>query len=120
MTASPISPRDPAEAGSVEKAARAAIESFLHPLRGGPERRGWEMGRGVYLSDLAAVLGFDLVGRARTLGEEPATPYIELLVALRNEARAAKSWSLADRVRDGLAELGVTLEDGPGGTTWRR
>jgi hypothetical protein len=51
-----LSPEDPAEAGAVEKTARAAIESFLHPLRGGPERRGWAMGRGVYLSDLAAVL----------------------------------------------------------------
>jgi cysteinyl-tRNA synthetase len=32
--------------------------------------------------------------------------------------RAAKQWALADRVRDGLKELGVELKDGPGGTTW--
>ena len=28
----------------------------VFPLTGGPERKGWEMGRDVYLSDVAAVL----------------------------------------------------------------
>jgi hypothetical protein len=51
-----LAPKDPAEAGAVEKRARFAIEEFLHPLRGGPERRGWELGRDIYLSDVAAVL----------------------------------------------------------------
>jgi Baseplate J-like protein len=49
-------PLDPAEAGVVEQRGREAIETFLHPLRGGPERRGWELGRDVFLSDVAAVL----------------------------------------------------------------
>jgi uncharacterized phage protein gp47/JayE len=44
------------EAGTVEKRARVALEEFLHPLTGGPERNGWELGRDVYLSDVAAVL----------------------------------------------------------------
>ncbi|HYO13581.1 MAG TPA: putative baseplate assembly protein [Thermoanaerobaculia bacterium] len=51
-----IAPVDPADAGGVERRARAALETFLHPLRGGPERQGWAPGRGVYLSDIAAVL----------------------------------------------------------------
>ena len=51
-----VSPIDPAEAGIVEKAARQALEDFFHPLRGGPDRRGWELGRDVYMSDVAAVL----------------------------------------------------------------
>ena len=42
--------------GAVERAARAALEQFLHPLRGGPDRRGWLPGRSVFVSDLAAVL----------------------------------------------------------------
>jgi cysteinyl-tRNA synthetase len=72
------------------------------------------------LVSLAAVLGLDLAAAGRSGADEPAGPFIELLVTLRNEARAAKTWALADRVRDGLAQLGVTLEDGPAGTTWRR
>lgn len=51
-----VSPIDPAEAGIVEKAARQALEDFFHPLRGGPDRRGWDLGRDVYVSDVAAVL----------------------------------------------------------------
>jgi hypothetical protein len=51
-----LSPIDPAEAGNVEKAARRALEDFFHPLRGGPDRRGWDLGRDVYMSDVAAVL----------------------------------------------------------------
>jgi hypothetical protein len=51
-----IVPLDPAEAGSVEQRARAALETFLHPLRGGPQGRGWDLGRDVFLSDIAAVL----------------------------------------------------------------
>jgi hypothetical protein len=51
-----IAPINPAEAGEVEGRARAALEDFLHPLRGGPGRGGWEPGRDVYLSDLASEL----------------------------------------------------------------
>ena len=40
----------------MEKAARQALEDFFHPLRGGPDRRGWDLGRDVYMSDVAAVL----------------------------------------------------------------
>jgi hypothetical protein len=51
-----IIPRDPNEAGAVEQRARAALMRLLHPLYGGPDGTGWEPGRDVYLSDLAAVL----------------------------------------------------------------
>ncbi len=44
------------EAGEVEKAARASLSAFLHPLTGGPDGQGWDLGRGVHLSDVAAVL----------------------------------------------------------------
>ena len=45
--------------------------------------------------------------------------YVERLVAERDAARAAKDFALADRLRDELAEMGVVLEDGAGGTRWR-
>ena len=51
-----IVPLDPSEAGAVEQRARAALSRLLHPLTGGPEGAGWQPGRDVYLSDLAAVL----------------------------------------------------------------
>ena len=45
---------------------------------------------------------------------------IEGLIQQRLDARKAKNWAEADRIRDQLKEQGVVLEDGPGGTTWRR
>jgi cysteinyl-tRNA synthetase len=45
---------------------------------------------------------------------------IDELIARRNAARADKNWDEADRIRDQLKEAGVVLEDGAGGTGWRR
>jgi cysteinyl-tRNA synthetase len=44
---------------------------------------------------------------------------VQLLIALRNEARARKDWTLSDSIRGRLAEIGVLLEDGKEGTTWK-
>jgi cysteinyl-tRNA synthetase len=44
---------------------------------------------------------------------------IEALVEGRNEARRAKNWAEADRLRDELLARGVVLEDRPGGTVWK-
>jgi hypothetical protein len=49
-------PRDTSQAGAVASSARQALLAFFHPLRGGPLGRGWEPGRSVYLSDVAALL----------------------------------------------------------------
>lgn len=51
-----IVPAPSAAPGDVERAARAAVARFLHPLFGGPRGRGWDLGRDIFLSDLAAVL----------------------------------------------------------------
>ncbi|MGA0936406.1 MAG: cysteine--tRNA ligase [Sedimenticolaceae bacterium] len=45
---------------------------------------------------------------------------IDALVAQRNEAKANKDWGTADEIRNKLQEMGIVLEDGPSGTTWRR
>ncbi len=49
-----------------------------------------------------------------------AADEIEALINNRIEARASKDFAESDRIRDRLEELGVILEDGPSGTTWRR
>ena len=45
---------------------------------------------------------------------------IEALLAKRQEARASRDFAAADAIRDQLATSGVSIEDGPQGTTWRR
>ena len=75
-----------------------------------------ELARGELVS-LAGILGLDLAVESRADGE--IGPLVDLLVEIRRELREEKLWALADRVRDQLARLGITLEDGPQGTTWR-
>ena len=45
---------------------------------------------------------------------------IEALIQMRIDARKAKDWAQADVARDKLNEMGIVLEDGAGGTSWRR
>ena len=44
---------------------------------------------------------------------------INRLIEERAQAKAAKDYAEADRIRERLTEQGIILEDGPGGTTWR-
>jgi len=67
---------------------------------------------------LAGVLGLRLEEEGGAA--QPASPFIDLLLEVRGEMRKAKQWAIADRIRDRLAELGVLIEDGKSGTTWRR
>jgi cysteinyl-tRNA synthetase len=73
------------------------------------------------LMGLGRVLGlFEELSRLPQLVEPDFRRKIEALVNARAEARQRRDWAGADRLRDELARLGVTVEDGPGGTTWKR
>ncbi|HEY6982687.1 cysteine--tRNA ligase [Reyranella sp.] len=50
----------------------------------------------------------------------PGDSEIEASIAARQAARKAKDFKESDRIRDDLKSKGVILEDGPGGTTWKR
>jgi cysteinyl-tRNA synthetase len=49
-----------------------------------------------------------------------ALQLIEKAIAWRQMARDKREWTIADRIRDDLRELGIILEDSVTGTTWRR
>ena len=44
---------------------------------------------------------------------------VEALLSEREIARQSKDWSRADEIRDELTTMGVIVEDGPDGPTWR-
>jgi cysteinyl-tRNA synthetase len=69
------------------------------------------------LLELAKVLGLMLEEKRDRVGD--AAPFIELLIELRRQLRQHENWDLADRIRKELESLGVSLEDGKAGTTWR-
>ena len=82
------------------------------------------------LRGLAGVLGLlgqdpAAVRRSGLRGAAPAgagldDAAIQALVDARRAARKARNCSRADAIRQQLAEAGILLEDGPGGTQWRR
>ncbi len=44
---------------------------------------------------------------------------VDMLLEMREDARISKDFSRADVIRDGLKALGIEVEDGAGGPTWR-
>jgi cysteinyl-tRNA synthetase len=85
-----------------------------------------EVGKGDAAAIRAAFGEFDRVLgvlRLRSAEDEhPPVPVeeIEKLIEERHAARRRRDFAAADRVRDDLAARGVLLEDGAGGTRWKR
>ena len=79
------------------------------------------------LKKLGAVLGLlesepqdFLKGKSNENKENADTDYINELIRQRNIARDKKDFEKADKIREQLAELDVTLEDTEDSTDWRR
>jgi cysteinyl-tRNA synthetase len=45
-------------------------------------------------------------------------PVMDLVLDLRQEARAKKDWDTSDKIRDGLAAAGITVKDSKDGSSW--
>ncbi|AGK99920.1 cysteine--tRNA ligase [Desulfoscipio gibsoniae] len=52
--------------------------------------------------------------------EKVVEDLIDLIIEIRQTARQNKDWPTADRMRDRLKELGIVLEDTPGGVRWKK
>ena len=63
------------------------------------------------------LMGVSLVDDRAALDPKVAAR-IEALIEQRSEARERRDFATSDRIRDALAAAGVSLTDGPGGTTW--
>jgi cysteinyl-tRNA synthetase len=67
---------------------------------------------------LFEVLGLQLEDDAAAEGVE--SQIMEVIIALRKEAREQKDYALSDSIRDKLAAIEIQLKDGPEGTTWKQ
>lgn len=63
------------------------------------------------------ILGLQNESKTET-GSDKLTGAVDLLIKLRQQARANKDFALSDQIRDELAEVGIQLKDGKEGTTF--
>ncbi len=61
------------------------------------------------------VLGLQ-VGVANS--DSKLAPVMDLVLELRQQARANKDWTTSDKIRDGLAAAGIMVKDSKEGTSW--
>lgn len=116
--------------------AVGVLYELLTALNRFADARGLEAGKGtpddlrafqrgtLALKELSQILGVFLSAPPKP-HEEAETHHLvnglmQLLLDLRQEARKGKNFALADQIRKRLTDLGVTIEDRPGGTLWRR
>jgi len=92
------------------------LEPGSDPLLFEPFRSGV-----VILKELTQILGLFVRPRLKAgpSQDKLTGPLLDLFVELRTRVRKEKNFALADDIRKKLAELGVTLEDRPDGTSWK-
>jgi cysteinyl-tRNA synthetase len=75
---------------------------------------------GAQLRELGAVLGILQLPPEEFLqsGSDVDAEYVEMMIKKRIDAKKSKDFATADGVRDELLAKGITLRDGPEGTTW--
>lgn len=69
--------------------------------------------------ELADVLGLEL-NQPDNEGSDIVSDLMELILSIRQEARAKKDYQTADKIRDTLNNVGIILEDTAQGVRWRR
>ena len=78
-----------------------------------------------HLLSVASIIGIleespeDFFKKLSDSAESIDADEVEKMIEERAKARADKDWAKADALRVRLQEMGIVLEDGPDGTTWR-
>ncbi|MCA1742324.1 MAG: cysteine--tRNA ligase, partial [Bacteroidales bacterium] len=67
---------------------------------------------GIFVHELFGLRAEEAVGNDKLAG------VLTLLLDMRQEAKARKEWSVSDRIRDRLGELGITVKDRKDGYDW--
>jgi cysteinyl-tRNA synthetase len=71
------------------------------------------------LDDFCSILGVNI---KEIVSSEPKAfeDLVGLIVELRDEARKRNDWKTADKIREKLGSMKISIEDAPEGTKWQR
>src|SRR5262249_52033800 len=123
----PLEPEGPLDQGTVDRFVAAMDADFNTPdalaaifdlaretntLRTASKDTSAQPRPRVRLPDVRAI---DLRAQPTPADHHAVEPYVDLLVEVRRKLRDVKQWALADEIRTSLADLGVTIQDRPGG-----
>ena len=75
------------------------------------------------LKETFRVFIFDILGLmdeegAASGNNEALDKAMELILDIRQDARANKDWGTSDKIRDALQAAGIVVKDGKDGTSW--
>ena len=75
--------------------------------------------RSLYHNYVYAVLGLTMPDASGSgTGDQMTGDLVEMILQLRTEAKARRDFDTADRLRDGLSTLGITIKDRKDGADW--
>jgi len=94
-------------------AISGAINEYLQE----PANKGVVAEAASVYNELLLVLG--LFEKRNTGSDELSEKLLKFITDLRMEQRTEKNWALSDKIRDGLKEIGVEIQDTSDGTTWK-
>src|SRR5690606_31835585 len=97
------------------------VNSLLGQGKPGPQVAAALRGALDFLMTKGRLLGILGLKDPAAVGDRDgvAQQLLDLLLDIRQDAREQRDWALADRIRDGLAELGIIVEDTASGARVR-
>ena len=127
----PVQPEDQDGMEALRRTFRAALDNDLNTslavtaLYDVLKAKVSDGAKRALIGEFDQVLGLDLLAAAQKQQAEKAAPQegdaeIDALVQARTDAKKAKNFAEADRIRDQLKEMGIVLVDSKEGTTWHR
>ena len=75
------------------------------------------------LAEMCSIIGVlekTAAPAAEEAGDSKEAELVEMLIAMRQDARKNKNYALADELRNKLSEIGIVLQDTPQGVKWSK
>ena len=71
--------------------------------------------------DMASIIGiFENIPKEKAVDDELVNKLMNIIISIRQDARSAKNWAVADKIRDELKAAGIIVEDTPQGAVWKK